>query len=56
VTFTEEHHPAGRRSAARALGRTGEVGDIVGAITTLANARFMTGEILHVDGGRTADH
>ncbi|GAA0400303.1 SDR family oxidoreductase [Microbispora corallina] len=38
------------------LGRMGEVGDIVDAVIYLENAPFVTGEILHVDGGQSAGH
>jgi NAD(P)-dependent dehydrogenase (short-subunit alcohol dehydrogenase family) len=34
----------------------GEIGDIVEAVTYLENAHFVTGEILHVDGGMSAGH
>ena len=36
------------------LGRMGEISDIVDAITYLESAPFVTGEILHVDGGQSA--
>jgi NAD(P)-dependent dehydrogenase (short-subunit alcohol dehydrogenase family) len=36
------------------IGRLGEVGDVADAIVYLENAPFVTGEILHVDGGRSA--
>ncbi|KQX68157.1 SDR family NAD(P)-dependent oxidoreductase [Paenibacillus sp. Root444D2] len=36
------------------LGRMGEVQDIVDAIVYLESAQFVTGEILHVDGGQNA--
>jgi NAD(P)-dependent dehydrogenase (short-subunit alcohol dehydrogenase family) len=38
------------------LGRMGEVSDIVGAIMYLESAGFVSGEILHVDGGQAAGH
>jgi len=38
------------------LGRLGEVSDVVDAILYLERATFVTGEILHVDGGRAAGH
>jgi NAD(P)-dependent dehydrogenase (short-subunit alcohol dehydrogenase family) len=38
------------------VGRMGEISDIVGAITYLEEAPFVTGEILHVDGGQSAGH
>ena len=38
------------------LGRMGEIDDVVEAIVYLEQARFVTGEILHVDGGQSAGH
>jgi len=38
------------------LGRMGEVQEIVDAVLFLENAKFVTGEILHVDGGQAAGH
>ena len=38
------------------LGRIGEVSDIVEAVLYLETAPFVTGEILHVDGGQSAGH
>lgn len=38
------------------LGRLGEVRDVVSAIMYLENAKFVTGEISHVDGGQSAGH
>ena len=36
------------------VGRMGAVQDIVDAVLYLESASFVTGEILHVDGGATA--
>ncbi|MFI5633706.1 SDR family NAD(P)-dependent oxidoreductase [Streptomyces sp. NPDC051664] len=36
------------------VGRMGELSDIVDAVIYLENAPFVTGEILHVDGGQSA--
>jgi NAD(P)-dependent dehydrogenase (short-subunit alcohol dehydrogenase family) len=36
------------------LGRMAEISDIVGAVLFLESAPFVTGEILHVDGGESA--
>jgi NAD(P)-dependent dehydrogenase (short-subunit alcohol dehydrogenase family) len=36
--------------------RMGEISDIVEAILYLESASFVTGEILHVDGGQSAGH
>ena len=33
-----------------------EIDDIVDAVIYLENAAFVTGEILHVDGGQSAGH
>ena len=38
------------------LGRMGEIDDVVDAIVYLEQAPFVTGEILHVDGGQSAGH
>jgi NAD(P)-dependent dehydrogenase (short-subunit alcohol dehydrogenase family) len=38
------------------LGRPGQISDIVGAILYLESAPFVTGEILHIDGGQIAGH
>ena len=52
-------HPAethGALAEMHPLGRMGETGDIVEAIVYLEGAPFVTGEILHVDGGQSAGH
>jgi len=38
------------------VGRMGEIDEVVEAIVYLEQARFVTGEILHVDGGQSAGH
>ena len=38
------------------VGRMGEIEDIVDAVIYLEGAAFVTGEILHVDGGQLAGH
>ena len=38
------------------LGRLGQVSDVVDAIMYLESARYVTGEVLHVDGGQNAGH
>jgi NAD(P)-dependent dehydrogenase (short-subunit alcohol dehydrogenase family) len=38
------------------VGHMGEISDIVGAVLYLETAGFVTGEILHVDGGQSAGH
>jgi NAD(P)-dependent dehydrogenase (short-subunit alcohol dehydrogenase family) len=38
------------------LGRVGQVSDVVDAILFLESAPYITGEILHVDGGQIAGH
>ena len=43
--FLAKQHP---------VGRMGEIKDIVDAVLFLENAPFVTGEILHVDGGQSA--
>ena len=38
------------------VGHMGEISDIVSAVLYLESAGFVTGEILHVDGGQSAGH
>jgi NAD(P)-dependent dehydrogenase (short-subunit alcohol dehydrogenase family) len=38
------------------LGRVGEISDVVDGILYLERASFVTGEILHIDGGQSAGH
>jgi NAD(P)-dependent dehydrogenase (short-subunit alcohol dehydrogenase family) len=38
------------------LGRVGEIEDVVGGVSYLESAPFVTGEILHIDGGQSAGH
>jgi NAD(P)-dependent dehydrogenase (short-subunit alcohol dehydrogenase family) len=51
-------YPASYEGAAELhpIGRVGEVSDVVGGILYLEQASFVTGEILHIDGGQTAGH
>jgi NAD(P)-dependent dehydrogenase (short-subunit alcohol dehydrogenase family) len=52
-------HPGETHAVLDALhpvGRMGDISDIVGAILYLETASFVTGEILHVDGGQNAGH
>jgi NAD(P)-dependent dehydrogenase (short-subunit alcohol dehydrogenase family) len=38
------------------LGRVGQVSDVVNGILFLESSPYITGEILHIDGGQTAGH
>jgi NAD(P)-dependent dehydrogenase (short-subunit alcohol dehydrogenase family) len=38
------------------LGRVGDVSDVVDGVLYLERAGFVTGEILHIDGGQAAGH
>ena len=52
-------HDASSYSGMEALhpvGRVGEVEDVVGGVLYLESASFVTGEILHIDGGQHAGH
>jgi NAD(P)-dependent dehydrogenase (short-subunit alcohol dehydrogenase family) len=55
---TPMHAPASLVALAglHPLNRMGEIADIVQAILYLEEASFVTGEILHVDGGQIAGH
>ncbi|MBT2119162.1 SDR family oxidoreductase [Dyella sp. LX-66] len=58
VIKTPMHAPEthGFLAALHPVGRMGEVADIVDAVLYLDSAGFVTGEILHVDGGQSAGH
>ncbi|TCO33117.1 NAD(P)-dependent dehydrogenase (short-subunit alcohol dehydrogenase family) [Kribbella steppae] len=43
-------------AALHPVGRLGEIDEIVDAVVYLEGAAFVTGEILHVDGGQQAGH
>ena len=52
-------HPAATHeflAAQHPVGRMGEIRDVVDAVLFLESAPFVTGEILHVDGGQSAGH
>ncbi|MBH5390929.1 MULTISPECIES: SDR family oxidoreductase [Bradyrhizobium] len=56
VVRTPMHAPEshGFLATMHPIGRIGEIQDIVDAVLYLDNASFVTGEILHVDGGANA--
>ena len=58
VIRTPMHDPSSYDALAKLhpVGRLGEIDDIVDAVLYLENAAFVTGEILHVDGGQSAGH
>jgi NAD(P)-dependent dehydrogenase (short-subunit alcohol dehydrogenase family) len=58
VIRTPMHPPSTYEAlaATHPLGRLGEIDDVVEATVYLENAPFVTGEILHVDGGQSAGH
>ena len=58
VIRTPMHDPSSYDALAKLhpVGRLGEIDDVVDAVLYLENAPFVTGEILHVDGGQSAGH
>jgi NAD(P)-dependent dehydrogenase (short-subunit alcohol dehydrogenase family) len=58
VIKTPMHDPAeyDGMAAFHPIGRAGEIGDVVDGILYLEQATFVTGEILHIDGGQAAGH
>lgn len=56
VIRTPMHDPSTHEALAKLhpLGRLGEINDVVDAVLYLEQAPFVTGEILHVDGGQSA--
>ena len=56
VIQTPMNDPNSYEGMAGPLGRIGEIRDIVDGILYLEQATFVTGEILHIDGGQAAGH
>jgi len=58
VIKTPLHDPASYEgmAALHPLGRIGEISDVVDGILYLERASFVTGEVLHIDGGQAAGH
>jgi len=58
VIKTSMHDPASYDGLAgpHPLGRAGEISDVADGVIYLEQATFVTGEILHIDGGRAAGH
>lgn len=58
VISTPMHEPSDHAALAalHPLGRLGEIDEAVEAVLYLEQAGFVTGEILHVDGGQSAGH
>jgi NAD(P)-dependent dehydrogenase (short-subunit alcohol dehydrogenase family) len=58
VIKTPMHDPASYDGLAgvHPLGRAGEISDVVDGVRYLERAGFVTGEILHIDGGQAAGH
>ena len=58
IIQTPDHPPESYDGlgARQPLGHVGQVGDVVDGIMYLESAPFVTGEILHIDGGQIAGH
>jgi NAD(P)-dependent dehydrogenase (short-subunit alcohol dehydrogenase family) len=58
IIKTPMHPPQAHQALAalHPMGRMGDVSDIVDAVLYLDGAGFVTGEVLHVDGGQAAGH
>jgi NAD(P)-dependent dehydrogenase (short-subunit alcohol dehydrogenase family) len=58
VIKTPMHAPATHAALAslQPVGRLGDISDVTDAVLYLESAGFVTGEILHVDGGQSAGH
>jgi NAD(P)-dependent dehydrogenase (short-subunit alcohol dehydrogenase family) len=58
VIKTPPHGPESYEGIAELhpIGRVGEINDVVEGILYLERAPFVTGEILHIDGGQAAGH
>lgn len=58
VISTPMHDPSTHDALAtlNPMGRLGDVNEVVAAVLYLEQAGFVTGDILHVDGGQSAGH
>jgi NAD(P)-dependent dehydrogenase (short-subunit alcohol dehydrogenase family) len=58
VIKTPMHDPASYDglAAVHPVGRAGEISDVVDGVLYLEQATFVTGEILHIDGGQAAGY
>jgi NAD(P)-dependent dehydrogenase (short-subunit alcohol dehydrogenase family) len=58
IIQTPMHDPSTYEGLAQLhpVGHMGTIDDVVDAVLYLENARFVTGEVLHVDGGQSAGH
>jgi NAD(P)-dependent dehydrogenase (short-subunit alcohol dehydrogenase family) len=58
IIRTPMHPPESYEGLARMhpIGRMGSISDIVEGVLYLESAPFVTGEILHIDGGQSAGH
>lgn len=55
-TLAHEESSYAGMGALHPLGRVGEIEDVVGGVLYLESAPFVTGEVLHIDGGQSAGH
>ncbi len=55
-TPTHDESSYAGMGALHPVGRVGEIEDVVGGVLYLESAPFVTGEILHIDGGQSAGH
>jgi NAD(P)-dependent dehydrogenase (short-subunit alcohol dehydrogenase family) len=55
-TPTHDESSYAGMGALHPVGRVGEIDDVVGGVLYLESAPFVTGEVLHIDGGQSAGH
>jgi NAD(P)-dependent dehydrogenase (short-subunit alcohol dehydrogenase family) len=55
-TPTHEESSYAGMGALHPVGRVGEIEDVVGGVLYLESAPFVTGEVLHIDGGQSSGH
>ena len=55
-TATHDESSYAGMGALHPVGRVGEIEDVVGGVLYLESALFVTGEVLHIDGGQSAGH
>jgi NAD(P)-dependent dehydrogenase (short-subunit alcohol dehydrogenase family) len=51
-----ESYQGGEGEQLPPIGRVGQVRDVVGGVLFLESSPYITGEIVHIDGGKIAGH
>jgi NAD(P)-dependent dehydrogenase (short-subunit alcohol dehydrogenase family) len=51
-----ESYESGEGEQLPPIGHIGQISDVVGGVLFLESSPYITGEIIHIDGGKIAGH